>query len=182
MANTSNVAAGKPKIGGAVSVAPAGTTVPTDATTALAAAFKNLGYVSEDGMTRNITRESESVKAWGGDTILTPMTNFEETFTFTLVESLNADVRKAVFGDTNVTGTLADGMTTTVNSKQLENHVWVVDLLVNGAVSRIVIPIGSVSEVGEIEYVDDDAVGFEVTVTALPDASGNTSYEYTKTA
>ena len=182
MANTSYVAAGKPKIGGAVSIAPAGTTVPTDATTALAAAFKNLGYVSEDGMTRNITRESESVKAWGGDTILTPMTDFEETFTFTLVESLNTDVRKAVFGDTNVTGTLADGMTTTVNSKQLENYVWVVDLLVNGAVSRIVIPIGSVSEVGEIEYVDDDAVGFEVTVTALPDASGNTSYEYTKTA
>lgn len=182
MANTSYVAAGKPKIGGAVSIAPAGTAVPTDATTALAGAFVNLGYVSEDGMTRNITRESESVKAWGGDTILTPMTDFEETFTFTLVESLNVDVRKAVFGDSNVTGTVDDGMTTKVNSKQLENHVWVVDLLVNGAVSRIVIPIGSVSEVGEIEYVDNDAVGFEVTVTALPDASGNTSYEYTKTA
>ena len=37
--NASNVAAGKPKIGGAVYRAPSGTAVPTDATTALTAAF-----------------------------------------------------------------------------------------------------------------------------------------------
>ena len=43
MANAQNVTAAKPKIGGAVSRAPLGSTLPTDAKAALNAAFKSLG-------------------------------------------------------------------------------------------------------------------------------------------
>ena len=54
MANTvANVSAGKPAVGGAVFVAPTGTTLPTDATTALGSAFKALGYCSDDGLTNS---------------------------------------------------------------------------------------------------------------------------------
>ena len=182
MANASYVTAGKPKIGGAVSIAPTSTTLPTDATTALDAAFVNLGYISEDGMTQGMTRDSEAIKAWGGDTVMTSQTEFEETFTFTLIEALSIDVRKAVYGDANVTGELATGITTVVNSAELGLHAWVVDLVYNGAVSRIVIPNGKVSEIGDTSYVDGEPVGYEITVTALPDTSGNCSYEYTVTA
>ena len=64
MSNTiSNVAAGKPKIGGAVYAAPIGTPLPTDATTALNSAFKNLGYVSEDGLKNGNEIDVEKVKA-----------------------------------------------------------------------------------------------------------------------
>lgn len=182
MASTTNVTAGKPKIGGAVSFAPISTTLPTDATTALDPAFANLGYISEDGMTQEITRDSEAIKAWGGDTVMTTQTDFEETFTFTLIEALSVDVRKAVYGASNVTGTLAAGIVTTVNSAELPASVWAIDMIYNGAVSRIVIPNGKVSEIGEITYVDGEPVGYELTVTALPDDNGNCSYEYTKTA
>lgn len=180
MASVSNVTAGKPKFGGAISIGATSLTLPTDAVTALVAGFTNLGYVSEDGMTQEITRESEEIKAWGGDTILTPQTSFAEKFSFKLVEALNVDVRKAVYGDSNVTGTLAQGITTTVNSTELTAHAWVVDMNYNEALSRIVIPNGKVTEIGEITYVDGEPVGYELTITALPDASGNCSYEYTK--
>ena len=180
--NTAEVTAGKPKIGGAIHVAPASTTLPTDATTALAAAFVSLGYVSEDGLTQTITRDSEKLKAWGGDTIMTTQTEFGEEFSFTLLQPLSVDVRKVVYGDDNVSGTLADGITTLVNSKELPAKAWAIDMIFNGAVDRIVIPNGKISEVGEISYVDDEAVGYEVTITALPDASGNCSYEYTKSS
>lgn len=180
--NASYVAAGKPKVGGAVFRAPAGTALPTDATTALNEAFVCLGYVSEDGLTQTLTRESDEIKAWGGDTVLTTQTNFGETFQFTLIEPLNVDVKKAVYGDSNVTGTLAAGITTTVNSTELSEAEWVFEMVQNGALCRIVLPNGKVSEIGDITYNDSDPIGYEITVTCLPDASGNVSYEYLKTA
>lgn len=179
MANTSNVAAGKPKVGGAVSVAPTGTALPTDATTNLNSAFVNLGYISEDGMTQEITRDSENIKAWGGDTVLTSQTDFSETFSFTLIEILNPDVKKVIFGDDNVTGAIATGLTAKVNSKELPARSFVVEMIQNSNLVRIVIPNGKVSELGEISYTDGEAAGYEVTITALPDATGNCSYEYT---
>lgn len=178
--NASNVAAGKPKVGGAVYRAPAGTAVPTDATTALSNAFICLGYCSEEGMTQSVKRESNKVKAWGGDTVMTVQTSFDETFKIKLIEVLNVDVKKAAFGDDNVTGTLATGITTKVNSKELPEAVWVVETVQNSAVCRQVIPCGKVSELADITYTDGNPIGYDITISALPDATGQASYEYTK--
>ena len=182
MASVSNVSAGKPKIGGAISVAPTGTTLPTDAVTALGNDFANLGYVSEDGLTRGITRDSDVIKAWGGDPVLTIQTDFAETFQFSLIEILDVNVKKVLFGDANVTGTLATGITAKVNSAELPEKVYAIDMIQNGAVSRIVVPHGKVTEIGDIVYADGEPIGYEITVTGLPDTAGNTSYEYTVAA
>lgn len=182
MATVSNVTAGKPKIGGAIFVAPVGTALPTDATTDLNAAFKGLGYVSEDGLTQSITRDSEAIKAWGGDTVMTSQTDFAETFSFRLIEALNVEVKKTIFGDDNVTGTLTTGITAITNSKELPAKSFVIEMVQNNCLVRKVIPNGKITELGDITYSDGEAVGYEPTITALPDASGNASYEYTVTA
>ena len=69
MANTNNVSTGKPKIGGAIFVGYDGVAVPKDAKSELTG-FKELGYVSDDGLTNPNSSDSDKIKAWGGDTVL----------------------------------------------------------------------------------------------------------------
>lgn len=186
MANTvTNVTAGKPKVAGAVFRAPLGTTLPTDATTNLASAFVAMGYCSEDGVTNSNSPDSSDIKAWGGDTVLNIQESKDDTFQFTLLEVLNPDVLKAVYGDDNVTGTLTgtSGIAVTANSKEVGGAVWAIDMVMReDAVKRIIIPNGKVSEIGDIVYSDSEAVGYEITITAMPDTAGNTHYEYIKRA
>lgn len=180
MAQTStNVSAAKPAVAGAISVAALETTLPTDATSDLASAFSSLGYVSEDGLTNTASPESETVKAWGGDTVLTLATSQEDTFGFTLIEVLNVDVLKTVFGEDNVSGTLATGISIEVNGDAHDNLSYVIDMVLRGGVlKRIVIPSASIAEVGEVSYKDNEAIGYAIKLNCEPDSDGNTHYEY----
>ena len=180
MANTvTNVTAGKPKIGGAIFRAPKGTSLPTDASTALGSSFVCLGYASEDGLTNDNSPDSDKIKAWGGDTVLTVQNSKDDTFGFTLIEALSVDVLKTIYGDANVTGDINNGITVKANSTDLDEYVWVFDMIMRGNVlKRVVIPLGKVFEVGTITYSDGDAVGYETTLQTAPDSQGNTHYEY----
>lgn len=177
--DTKNVTYAKPSTAGAVFRAPLGTTLPTDAVTALAEAFKPLGYVSEDGLTNSNTPTSDKVRAWGGDTVLNYQTDKPDTFKFTLLEALNVDVLKTVHGEENVEGTLDTGISVKVNNKEAEEFAWVVDMLLKGGVAkRIVIPQASVTDVLEIVYASNKAIGYGITISATPDEGGDYHHEY----
>lgn len=177
--NVSNVSVGKPKVGGAIAIAPLGTTLPTDATTDLGSSFKSLGYISDAGLVNSNSPSSDKVKAWGGDTVLNLQTEKPDDFKFTMIEVLNLEVLKLVYGDDNVTGTIDTGIQIKANADDAQEHVIVVDMVMRGGIlKRVVLPQAKITAVEDITYADNAAVGYGTTVSAMPDASGNTHYEY----
>ena len=179
MGNTaSNVSAGKPLPTGAIHVAPKGTTLPTSTTDVLTG-FSDLGYCSDDGLTNGTNLEVQKIKAWGGDTVLVIQSSKEDTFTFKLIEVKNVDVLSFVYGSSNVSGDLDTGITINVNNTDVEEVSIVIDMIMSdNTAKRIVIPTAKISEVSDIVYGDEEAVGYETTVDCIPDSSGNTHYEY----
>ena len=179
MPDATKVSVGKPKVGGAIHWAPIGSTLPTSATAALDAAFVELGYVSEDGLTNNNSPESDTVKAWGGDTVLNLQTDRPDTFALTLLESLNTDVLKTIYGSSNVIVDGSGNITVKATAGEMPSGAWVFDMILKGGrAKRIVVPNGTISELGEIVYKDDEAVGYNVTITDVPDTNGVYHYEY----
>ncbi len=179
MANdTANVSTGKGVAGGYVFRAPVATaTIPTDNTTALGTEFVGLGYISEDGISESIESDSENVVDMNGDVILVASSSREETITFTLVEVM-ADALKVAYGDANVT-TANDVITVKHNGADTGQHVYVFELVLkNGRKWRQVVPVGSVTEVGELTINSGEVVGREITIACAADAQGNTVYDY----
>ena len=166
--NANNVSVGKPKAGGAVFAAPAGTAIPTDATSELAEAFSCLGCISEDGVINTQETESEDFVDWEGDTVETSSTSFTETYQITFIEALNPDMLKAVYGDDKVTVTESGGITVLHTGSDREELVLVVDtLLKGGRIDRLVVPRAKFSEIGDITRARSELIGYETTFKAL---------------
>ena len=182
MANTAGyVTTGKPKISGGIWVAPKGTTLPTDATTALASAFKCLGYVSEDGLENSNEMDVSAIKAWGGNIVYRSLTEMTDEFKFALIETENTDVKKQVYGSSNVSVDGSGNVTVNVVAEDPVECVGVFELaLRNNTAHRIVVPDGAITAREAITYNDSDAVAYGVTVSAYPDANGKTHIEYTE--
>ena len=181
MANTAtNVTTGKPNVSGAVYVADIGTTLPTDADTALdTTKYVCLGYVSEDGLSNDNSIDVSEIKAWGGVTVYRSINGMTDNFKLTLIESENPDVISVVYGKDNVTVDVDGAISVDVKAEDPVEHVFVFELALRGGkAKRIVIPDGAITSRDEITYNDSDAVGYGITISAYPDSNASTHKEY----
>lgn len=177
MPDSKNILVGTiPEDGAAVFVAPLGTALPTDATTALADEFIDLGWVSEDGVTNSIKRDTTKHYAWGGDVVRVTQDRYTETIRLALLET-NEAVLKVVYGDDAVT-TTGTAPNTTVSavshsSLQLGRQVFVIDYIDGDKIGRIVIKEGQVTEIGDIKYVHKDLTMYDLTVDCYRPEDGS---------
>jgi hypothetical protein len=172
MADSQNIwAATIPETGAAIAVADLGSTLPTDTTTELDAAFADLGWVNEDGVTNSVRRDVTRHKAWSGQTVKTTMDNYEETLKFSLLES-SVDVLQAVFGFDNVS---IDGTTVTVDhsDRMLDRQSFVVSFADGDATGRIIVKEGLITELGDIKYDHKALTEYELTVDVYKPDDGS---------
>lgn len=92
---------------GNVYIAPKGTALPTDAGTALPAAWVDAGYITEDGVTFTMGRETEDLNAWQGSKIRVLTTGEPVSVEFALMQS-NAKNLPFILGGGTVTGTAGE--------------------------------------------------------------------------
>jgi hypothetical protein len=184
MADNGNVVVGKPKVNDAIAVAPLGTALPTDTSTALNAAFKKVGFISDDGLTESEDRSTDTVTAWGGATVATTQSSFEKTFQFTMIEFLNAIAQRLLRGDANVDSTAATNahgnqLTIRETADLAPRKSMVIDMVSGPVAIRHVIPSGQVTDSDDIQWTDSDPGGLPVTFSAYADQAGVYVYTYT---
>lgn len=170
---------------GYIWVAPLGTTIPTDATTELDAAFVGLGYLSEDGLTEPASLTAgDDIVAAGGDTVAQADPTFSKTWTGTCIEALNEDLLKVAYGSANVTVNQATSskegsITVKEQAGELEHHVIVIDeILKGGRKRRNVMADATFLITGDISHVHTALVNFEFTINAYPTATQPAQTQY----
>lgn len=185
MANstTAEIGVARAAITGAIFLYPvSGATLPTDATTALSGGI-NLGYIGDEGITPTRTVETEDTKDMNGDTVYTAQTDFVREYQATFLQVDNVDIKKAIFGDLNVTATAADvthGARIAVEDKgePAEKRPIVVHTTSGVKVHREVVPVAQVSSVEYGPYVGTAVRSYTVTFKAFKDSDGTFVYEY----
>ncbi len=181
---TENVVAGRPKSGTAcIYAAPSGTALPTDSSTALAAAFLSCGYIGDDGVQETESRDSSTIKAWGTDTVKVLQTDYGLTYQFSFIEELNVNVQKLLNGPGNVTATAATAahgnqLAIQRKSDPLPHNVWVVEIADGNAGKRIALGDAQITAKGDVTYSDSTVVTRQITLTCFPDDTGTYGFEY----
>lgn len=172
------VSLGKFKVGGYAYWAPAGTTPPNDASTALPAVFKLLGYLSEDGLTIKTDTDTTEVKDANGTTVMKVITSYAESYQFAMLEVLRAEAAKLRYNEDAVTGS-DKSMTIKHQMPSGEGFVLVFEIAMTGDVKdRLVIGNATRAEFGDRQVHAGDAQVYDVIVSANDMGNGVTAIEY----
>lgn len=176
--NVNEVTVGSALATGAIWVAPKGTTLPTDATTTLGAAWNLLGFTSDAGVSISENGSSQNIIAWEGRTeVYNVRTEYTESISFMPIQC-NADVAKLMWGNDAVT-TSTNAFTIKHHGKTLEPVCIVIETAPRDNIVKRYCGTFQLVERGEQALDGTQVDGRQLTFNALADSSGVTMYEYT---
>jgi len=160
---------------GSVWKAPTGTTLPTDSTTALNAAFKNLGFV-KNGFEVNQDFKTQEIEVWQ---TLEPVRQFptgiNKTISFEAVESNNVTVALA-WNNATITTTSGGVYTMSIPSSYVNTEFSIVADMSDGTTSqRIVIPRATLNALPKITAGRQDAITYQFEIQILAPVDNSAS-------
>lgn len=168
----SNVLVG---VTGGVYVAPLATALPVTPSVALNVAFKEVGYISEDGVTQSIGDSTVEIKAWqNADVVRRIQTDHSLNIKFMMIET-NAVSLAAYYG--NYSGGIVQ-----IKAGVMPQQSWVLNVVDGTNLVRLVLPSAQVTDRSDIVYKNGDKIGYEITLECYPDSSSVKGYLYLATS
>ncbi|MGW6946192.1 phage tail tube protein [Streptomyces xanthophaeus] len=156
-----------------------GTAAPATPLTQPSTAWLPLGAISDDGLVQGFDEESQEYTPWGFTSpIRTQITKSLRTFKLTAWETSRTTVQSLQYRIPVDDLTPVGGLTSfaeTASPVPDRRTFWFVVL--DGETSRgFYVPEAEISDRSDVTHKQDQMAGFEWTITAYPDAAGNTVY------
>lgn len=169
---------------GAVHVAPysEALVLPTTPTAALPAAFEELGYTTEDGVTFTATPEIEDINAWQKSTPVRRIVTARQAQASFSLEQWNRDTFALAFGG-GIWTTIAGPPVTyrydpPADNDSLAEYAMVIDFADGTRNGRAVILRGNITEAVETQLVRNAAAVLPITFGALTPDDEDRSWFY----
>jgi hypothetical protein len=168
-------------VSGAVSVGPTTATAPASSSAAITG-FADLGYISDAGVTETRERSTNEIRAWQGGALMRLLvTSGNLSYKFIMLET-KLETVKLFYGVSAVVQTAPEGTFLINPTATGGRQSFVVDVVDGAELIRTYIPQGELGEVGDRVYVNSEAIGYEVTITAYPDVTLGASAKVFATA
>lgn len=158
--------------------------IPGDATEPLKEALKAVavGYLGNDGVTKTVDRQTEKIKDWNGDTVVVLTSEHTVTLKLTFMESANAALLKGVYGTENVTISKAKGMEKiklVENADALPHNSYTFEIKgAEDAKIRVFAPDAQVTSVGDVTFVKNEVIKYEVELECFADENNVKLYQF----
>lgn len=167
---------------GALYVAPKGTAKPTDARTALANTWASGGYISEAGITLNVSRSNSNLRDWGLNNVRVVSTDFGTTITGEFLQ-IDEQAAKNLVGTANVTKTAANSthgeqLTISIGPELPPEQAFCINMKDGNRRGRICAPNAQITEIGSMTFVPSAGNVWPFTITCNDDGTGHSVYVY----
>ena len=165
---------------GAVAVAPLGTTMPTDAKSALASAWDDSGYISEDGISVTVTRSTTPIRDWSKAAIRNLLTEYSGSISLNFLQ-IDEFATERMFGSSNVTVTAAtssagEQIKISIGAELPPREAWCFSMKDGDARIRVLVPNGQMTDVSQIDFKPDAANIIGGTLATYDDGTGHSIY------
>lgn len=179
-ANALNVEAA---LTGAVYVGQPGATppAPTDAASAWASGWYDVGYIDDKGVTESYSDQTTDVIAWQTHLLIRRIiSKSEATFKFTMLETKQTTLE--LFHKSSTMSQSGGVYQLSVVNPGSEIRAFGFDIIDGTKHTRIYVPTGEVTQRGNVDYKANGAIAYEVTVTAYPNSSGAVATKFSADA
>lgn len=158
-----------------------GATAPTDARTALGTGWTSAaGYLSESGVTLNISRSTTAIKDWGLNSVRVATTDFGTNITGEFLQ-MDAETAKTLFGDSNVditaaTTTKPETVKIGIGPDMPPAKAFCLNMKDGDRRGRIYVPNGQITQVGSPTFVPGSGNVWPFTIECYDDGTGHSVY------